>query len=171
MAPLPAAPCWLPIHARFWYAAPFPLAAIESMELPFNEAGVSVTRTALSAAGQVFPLRDIDDMRIVPGQRKRTVPIALSLIGVAGAAVGGAYGSGAGLACGVMLVVVGWLAWIWQEAPHQLIVVTGGESREAVWSADLVFLERVERAVRSAKAASTASSPGAEPSASRPAAQ
>jgi len=135
------------------------------MELPFNEAGVSVTRTALSAAGQVFPLRDIDDLRIVAGQRKRTVPIALSLIGVALAAVGGAYGSGAGLACGVMMVVVGWLAWIWQEARHQLFVVTGGESREAVWSADLAFLERVEQAVRSAKAAS------AEASAARPAAQ
>lgn len=135
------------------------------MELPFNEAGVSVTRTALSAAGQVFPLRDIDDLRIVAGQRKRTVPIVLALIGVALAAVGGAYGSGAGLACGAMMVVVGWLAWIWQEAKHQLFVVTGGESREAVWSADLAFLERVEQAVRAAKAAS------AEASAARPAAQ
>ncbi|MDR3099884.1 MAG: DUF6232 family protein [Paraburkholderia sp.] len=138
------------------------------MELPFNEAGVSVTRTALSAAGQVFPLRDIDDLRIVVGQRKRSVPIALSLIGVALAAAGGAYGSGAGLACGVMMVVVGWLAWIWQEARHQLIVVTASESREAVWSNDLAFLERVEQAVRAAKASSAAS---AEASAARPSAQ
>ncbi|CAB3791164.1 hypothetical protein LMG28688_03252 [Paraburkholderia caffeinitolerans] len=165
MAPLLAASCWLPLHARFWYAAPFPLAAIESMELPFNEAGVSVTRTALSSAGQVFPLRDIDDMRIVFGQRKRTVPIALALIGVALAAVGGAYGSGAGLGCGVMLVVVGWLAWIWQDAKHQLIVVTGGESREAVWSADIVFLERVEQAVRAAKATSATNGSPARPTA------
>jgi len=135
------------------------------MELPFNEAGVSVTRTALSAAGQVFPLRDIDDLRIVVGQRKRTVPIVLALIGVALAALGGAYHSGAGLACGAMMVVVGWLAWIWQEAKHQLFVVTGGESREAVWSADLAFLERVEQAVRAARAAS------AQAGAGRPAAQ
>lgn len=140
------------------------------MELPFNEAGVSVTRTALSAAGQVFPLRDIDDLRIVAGQRKRAVPIALSLIGVALAAVGGAYGSGAGLACGVMLVVVGWLAWIWQEARHQLLVVTGGESREAVWSADLAFLERVEQAVRAAKGVSATGATRTDASAARPAA-
>jgi hypothetical protein len=161
----PATACSLPCRARFWYAAPFPLAALEPMELPFNEAGVSVTRTALSAAGQVFPLRDIDDLRIVVGRRNRVVPMLLSLIGVAIAAVGGAYGSAVGLVCGVMLVVVGWLAWIWQEATHRLFVVTGGVSREAVWSADRAFLERVEQAVRAAKGAS------AESSAARPAAQ
>jgi hypothetical protein len=160
----PAAAWSLPSLARFWYAARFPF-AFDPMELPFNEAGVSVTRTALSAAGQVFPLRDIDDLRIVAGRRNRVVPVLISLIGVAGAAVGGAYGSGAGLACGLMLVVVGWLAWIWQEATHRLYVVTGGESREAVWSADSAFLERVEQAVRAAKAAS------AEAPAPRPAAQ
>jgi hypothetical protein len=131
----------------------FPFAAFELMELPFNEAGVSVTRSALSAAGQVFPLRDIEDVRIVIGRRSRVVPCLISLAGVAGAAVGGALGSAAGLACGVMVVVVGWLAWIWQEAIHRLYVVTGGESREAIQSLDPAFLDRVEQAVRAAKAA------------------
>ncbi|WP_322031004.1 DUF6232 family protein [Paraburkholderia sp. J76] len=123
------------------------------MELPFNEAAVSVTRNALSAAGQVFPMRDIDDVRIVIGRRSRVVPIAISLVGAAGAVVGGVLGSAAGLACGVMVIVVGWLAWLWQEALHRLYVVTGGESREAVTSLDAAFLERVEQAVRTAKAA------------------
>ncbi|MEM5328639.1 DUF6232 family protein [Paraburkholderia sp. JHI2823] len=126
------------------------------MELPFNEAAVSVTRSALSAGGQVFPLRDIEDVRIVAGRRSRAVPIAISVLGAAGAAVGAAFGSAAGLACGVMVIVVGWLAWIWQEAVHRLYVLTGGESREAVTSGDLAFLERVEQAVRAAKAAQSA---------------
>ncbi|WP_322104549.1 DUF6232 family protein [Paraburkholderia sp. J41] len=126
------------------------------MELPFNEAAVSVTRSALSAAGQVFPLREIDDVRVVTGRRNRGVPVGISLAGVALAAVGAVFGSAPGLAIGVMLVVVGWLAWIWQEAIHRLYVVTGGESREAVTSGDRAFLERVEAAVRAAKAAQPA---------------
>jgi hypothetical protein len=93
------------------------------------------------------------------------VPVLLSLIGVVLAAVGGAYTSGAALGCGVMLVVVGWLAWIWQEVTHRLLVVTKGETREAVSSSDRTFVERVEQAVRAAKAAS------ADAPAPRPAAQ
>jgi hypothetical protein len=137
------------------------------MELPFNEAGVSVTRSALSAAGQVFPLRDIEDVRIVIGRRSRVVPSLISLAGAVVAAVGGAFGSVVVLACGVMVVVVGWLAWLWQEAPHRLYVVTGGESREVTTSADHAFLERVEQAVRAAKAAQGAQ---AESGSTRPAA-
>ena len=34
------------------------------METPFNDRGVSVTRNALSAAGQVFPLREILNVRV-----------------------------------------------------------------------------------------------------------
>ena len=45
------------------------------------------------------------------GRRSRVVPIAISLVGAAGAVVGGVLGSAAGLACGVMVIVVGWLAW------------------------------------------------------------
>ncbi len=151
-----ATPPW----PRFWYAALSHLAAIEPMELPFNEAAVSVTRNALSAAGQVFPMRDIEDVRIVIGRRSRVVPIAISLVGAAGAVVGGVLGSASGLACGVMVIVVGWLAWLWQEAVHRLYVVTGGESREAVTSLDPAFLERVQEAVRIAKAAQAAQAEG-----------
>ncbi|MBN3855614.1 MULTISPECIES: DUF6232 family protein [unclassified Paraburkholderia] len=135
------------------------------MDLPFNEAGVSVTRSTLSAAGQIFALRDIDDLRVVTIGRNRLVPVLLSLIGVALAAFGGVYSSGAGLGCGVMMIVVGWLAWIWQEVTHRLMVVTKGETREAVVSSDRTFVERVEQAVRAAKAAS------ADTPAPRPAAQ
>lgn len=135
------------------------------MELPFNEAAVSVTRSALSAAGQVFPLREIEDVRVVTGRRNRGVPVGISLAGVVLAAVGGAFGSAAGLAIGVMLVVVGWLAWIWQEATHRLYVVISGESREAVTSSDRAFLERVEAAVRAAKTTQSAQAAQAAPGA------
>lgn len=123
------------------------------MELPFNEAGVTITRTALSVAGQVFALREIDDVRAVTVQRNRAVPVALSVAGVALAIVGGVYGSAAGLVCGAMLAVVGWLTWMSQDVTHRLIVVVGGESREALTSLDRTFVERVEQAVRLALAA------------------
>lgn len=122
------------------------------MELPFNEAGVSVTRTALSVAGQVFPLRDIDDVQIVTVGRNRIVPIALGVIGVALAAVGGVHGSAAGLVCGAMLFVVALIAWFTQDVTHRLIVVTGGERREALTSVDHTFVERVEQVLRLAMA-------------------
>lgn len=125
------------------------------MELPFNERGVSVTRTALSVAGQVFPLRDIADLRVITVPRNRSVPLVIALIGAALAAAGGWFGSAAALVCGAMLVVVGWLTWITQDVTHRLIVVTDGkmqEAHEALSSLDRVFVERVADAMREAMA-------------------
>jgi hypothetical protein len=134
------------------------------MDLPFNEAGVSVTRTALSVAGQVFALRDIEDVLVIDGRRNRALPITLGVLGVALGVYGGVDGSAAALVCGVMLFVVGLIAWFTQDAPHRLMVVVGGERREVLTSVDRDFAERVERVVRlamagrgdSANAASTA---------------
>jgi len=133
------------------------------MEHTFNEAGVSITRTALASAGQVFPLRDIEDVHVVTVRRNRVVPIALSAAGAALAVVGGLYGSAAALVCGAMLIVVGWLTWLSQDVTYRLIVVTGGERREALTSVDRPFVERVERVLRAA----IARKPAAAPTASR----
>ncbi|MGH8780177.1 DUF6232 family protein [Paraburkholderia sp.] len=120
------------------------------MEIPFNERGVSVTRNALSAAGQVFPLRDIRALRVVTVQKNKVVPVGISLAGLVGAIVGGVLGSGAGFVCGVMLAVVGYLAWLTQDVTHRLILESGDSEREAVSSLELAFVERVEQAVRAA---------------------
>ncbi|WP_028228330.1 DUF6232 family protein [Paraburkholderia ferrariae] len=122
------------------------------MELPFNEAGVSVTRTALSVAGQVFALRDIEDVEVVSGRRNRLLPVTLCVLGVALGIWGGVSGLAAALVCGAMLFVVGLIAWFTQDAPHRLIVVMGGERREALTSADRGFAERVEAVIRFAMA-------------------
>jgi len=126
------------------------------MEAPFNERGVSVTRNALSAAGQVFPLRDIENVRVVTVQKNKIVPCAISLIGLAGAIVGAVYGSAAGIVCGVMLLVVGWLTWRTQDVTHRLMLQTGGSEREALSSIDLPFVERVAQTVRDALASAAA---------------
>jgi hypothetical protein len=122
------------------------------MELPFNERGVSVTRNALSVAGQVIALRDIEDLRVVTVPRNRVVPWLLSLIGLAGLAAGLWFGSAVAIVCGTMMVVVGWLTWITQDVTHQLIVVTGGDTREALSSLDRAFVERVAQVIRDATA-------------------
>jgi hypothetical protein len=126
------------------------------MEAPFNERGVSVTRNALSAAGQVFPLRDIENVRVVTVQKNKAVPCAISLIGLAGAIAGGVYASAAGIVCGVMLLVVGWLTWRTQDVTHRLMLQTGGSEREALSSIDLPFVERVAQTVRDALASAAA---------------
>jgi hypothetical protein len=126
------------------------------MDLPFNERGVSVTRNALSAAGQVFPLREIGGVRVVTVPRDRSLPIVISALGAAGAVVGGVFRSPAGIVCGVMLVVVGWLTWISQDVTHRLIVQSGSGEREALSSLDHDFVERVAKTVRDAVAAAPA---------------
>lgn len=126
------------------------------MDTPFNERGVSVTRNALSAAGQVFPLREIKDVRVVTVQKNKFVPWAISLIGAVAAVVGGVFASPAGVVVGVMLIVVGWLTWITQDVTHRLMVQTAGSEREALSSIDLSFVERVAQTVRDALASATA---------------
>jgi hypothetical protein len=127
------------------------------METPFNERGVAVTRNALTAAGQIFMLRDIVDVRVELVRKNRVVPIALSVLGVAGAVAGAVAWSPAALVCGVMLAVVGWLAWTTQDVMHRLVVETSSGDREALASLDRDFVVRVEQAVRQAQTAPAAS--------------
>jgi hypothetical protein len=126
------------------------------METPFNDRGVSVTRNALSSAGQVFPLRDIAGVQVVTVQKNKVLPIAISLLGAAGAIAGGIFRAPAGIVCGVMLVVVGWLTWATQDITHRLMVQTANGEREALSSVDREFVERVGAAVNEAKAAAAA---------------
>ncbi|WP_233806159.1 DUF6232 family protein [Paraburkholderia sp. HP33-1] len=126
------------------------------MESPFNDRGVSVTRNALSSAGQVFPLRDIVDVQVVTVQKNKVVPLAISVAGLIGAVAGGVLHSPAGLVCGVMLIVVGWLTLVSQDVTHRLMVRTADGEREALMSTDREFVERVGEAVHRAKAAAAA---------------
>ena len=121
------------------------------MEKPFNERGVTITRNGLSAGGQIFPLRDIRDVRVVTVHKNKIVPIAISLVGIGAATAGGFSGTPAALVVGVMLVVVGWLAWTTQDVTHRLMVTTAnGEEREALTSPDRAFAEHVEQVLRDA---------------------
>jgi Family of unknown function (DUF6232) len=123
------------------------------METPFNDRGVSVTRNALSSAGQVFPLRDVVDVRVVTVPKNKVLPLTISLLGLVGAIAGGVFRSPVGMVCGVMLIVVGWLTWVTQDVTHRLMVQTGSGEREALMSTDREFVERVSAAVHEAKAA------------------
>jgi hypothetical protein len=123
------------------------------METPFNDRGVSVTRNALSSAGQVFPLRDIVGVQVVTVQKNKVLPVTISMLGLIGAIAGVIFGSPAGIVCGVMLVAVGWLTWATQDITHRLMVQTADGEREALMSTDREFVERVGAAVDEAKAA------------------
>jgi len=123
------------------------------MENAFNERGVTVTRNGLSAAGQVFALRDILGVEVVTIQKNKAMPASISLIGAAVTAAGAAYSSSAALVVGVMLVVVGYLTWKSQDVTYRLIVNTPAGKREALSSVDLDFVDRVARVVRDAQAA------------------
>ncbi|MGU7783567.1 DUF6232 family protein [Burkholderia sp. PU8-34] len=126
------------------------------MENAFNERGVTVTRNGLSAAGQVFALRDIRRVDVVTIRKNKLVPSLISLIGAVAAAAGGVAGSSAGLVVGVMLVVVGYLAWVTQDVTYRLIVEMPDGKREALSSIDAEFVERVAQVVRDAQAGAAA---------------
>lgn len=123
------------------------------MENPFNDRGVSVTRNALSSAGQVFPLRDILGVQVVTVPKNKLLPRIISLAGLIGAIVGAILRAPVGMVCGVMLIVVGWLTWATQDVTHRLIVQTPAGEREALMSTDREFVERVGAAVHEAMAA------------------
>jgi hypothetical protein len=120
------------------------------MENAFNERGVTITRNGLSAAGQVFALREIRGTRILTVQKNKALPFTLSLIGLAGAVAGGIFRSGAGLTLGIMMIVVGVLAWYTQDITHRLIVDTVNGKREALSSPDLEFVRHVDQVLQQA---------------------
>jgi hypothetical protein len=120
------------------------------MENAFNERGVTITRNGLSAAGQVFALREIRSTRIMTIQKNKVLPFTLSLIGLAGAVAGGISRSGAGLTLGIMMIVVGVLAWYTQDVTHRLIVDTPSGEREALSSPDLEFVQHVDQVLQRA---------------------
>ncbi|PRF42749.1 hypothetical protein C6T58_03205 [Burkholderia multivorans] len=126
------------------------------MENPFNERGVTITRNGLSSGGQVFALRDIGDIDVVKVPKNRLVPSLISLIGVVTAIAGGVASSSAALVVGVMLVVVGYLAWTTQDVTYRLMVQMPDGKREALSSVDAEFVERVAQAVRAARTATAA---------------
>lgn len=122
------------------------------MDNTFNERGVMITRNGLSAGGQIFSLREIQSARIETIQKNKILPLTLSLSGAVVAIAGGISTSGAGLTIGVMLIVVGFLAWTTQDIKHRLTVATQGGDREALTSPDSDFVERVEQALQTALA-------------------
>ncbi len=122
------------------------------MDNTFNERGVMITRNGLSAGGQIFSLREIQSARVETIQKNKILPLTLSLSGVAAAITGAITSSGAALTIGVMLIVVGYLAWSTQDIKHQLTVSTEAGDREALTSPDPDFVKRVEQALQSALA-------------------
>ncbi len=123
------------------------------MDNTFNERGVAITRNGLSAGGQIFSLREIRGARVETIQKNKILPLSLSLTGLAAAIAGGIWTSGAAMTIGVMLIVVGFLAWTTQDITHRLMVSTQTGDREAISSTDLDFVNRVEQALRRALAA------------------
>ena len=109
-----------------------------------------ITRNGLSAGGQIFSLREITGARTETVQKNKILPVSLSSIGAAAAIAGGIAGSGAALTIGVMLIVVGWLAWTTQDITHRLMVTTQNGDKEAFSSPDLDFVGRVEQALQRA---------------------
>ncbi len=126
-----------------------------TMENAFNERGVMITRNGLSVAGQVFALRDIRQVDVVKIPKNRLVPSLISLIGVVAAVAGGIASSSAAIVVGVMLAVVGYLAWTTQDVTYRLMVEMPDGKREALSSVDVEFVERVAQVVRDARAATT----------------
>jgi len=128
-------------------------------DLPFNERGITLTRMALSASGQIFPLRDLVDAAVVMVPRQKPLPIALSVIGAIVAVAGALSGSGPALVLGIMIAVVGYLTWITQDVVYRMMVTTAQGQREVFSTKELAFADRVAALVRVAIADQPAEKP------------
>jgi hypothetical protein len=117
-------------------------------DLPFNERGVTLSRSALSAAGQMFALRDLSAATVVMVPRQKPLPVTVSVLGMIALATGIAIGSGPTFVLGLMVAVVGYLAWITQDVIYQLMVTTPEGEREVLITQDQEFAERVAAMVR-----------------------
>jgi hypothetical protein len=122
-------------------------------DLPFNERGITLSRTGLSASGQLFPLRDLLGASVVRIPRRKPLPTITGLIGVIVAASGAILGSGATLILGIMIAVVGYLSWITQDVVYRMYVSTPEGEREVFETKDQAFAERVAVLVRETIAA------------------
>jgi hypothetical protein len=131
------------------------------MDNTFNERGVAITRNGLSAGGQLFALREIRATRIATVHKNRIVPVAISLTGLALAVFGALRGASVAIVPGVMLVVVGWLAWRTQDITHRLMIGTDSGEREALTSPDLEFVQRVEATLQRALSPAASAAPDA----------
>jgi hypothetical protein len=126
-------------------------------DLPFNERGITFARAGLSAAGQLFPLRDLRGGTVKKIPRQKSVPIALSVTGAVVAVIGGVLGSGPALVLGIMIAVVGYLSWITQDVIYRMYVTVPDGEREVLTTKDEAFAQRVATLVNEAVAAQAAS--------------
>ncbi|HTJ95794.1 MAG TPA: DUF6232 family protein [Pararobbsia sp.] len=121
----------------------------------FNENGVTVSETAVNIPGQPLRISDIRSTRVRSDTRRFILPSSISVIGVILLIIGFVRMSGAFWVPGIMLAVVGWLAWSSQDTRHRLFVMTESKGEvEALVSADLAFLERVASAIQTARTSS-----------------
>ena len=119
-------------------------------DLPFNERGITLARAGLSAAGQLYPLRDLHGATVKMIPRQKSVPVAVSVIGVIVAIVGGVLGSGPALVLGIMIAVVGYLSWITQDVIYRMYVTMPDGEREVFTTKDDEFAQRVATLVNEA---------------------
>jgi hypothetical protein len=131
-------------------------------DLPFNERGITFARAGLSAAGQLYPLRDLRGATVKMIPRQRSVPIAVSVFGVIVAIVGGVLGSGPALVLGIMIAVVGYLSWITQDVIYRMYVTMRDGEREVFTTKDEEFAKRVATLVNEAVAAQAADQAAAQ---------
>ncbi|WP_213779294.1 DUF6232 family protein [Caballeronia sp. dw_276] len=132
-------------------------------ELPFNERGITFARAGLSAAGQLYPLRDLRGATVKMIPRQKPLPITVSAIGVIVAVIGGFFGSGPALLLGIMVAVVGYLSWITQDVIYRMYVTVPDGEREVFTTKDEEFAQRVATLVREAVAEQQAAKTSTEP--------
>ncbi|SAL22307.1 hypothetical protein AWB64_01692 [Caballeronia sordidicola] len=125
-------------------------------DLPFNERGITFARAGLSAAGQLYPLRDLRGATVKMIPRQKPLPITVSVVGLIAAITGGILGSGPALLLGVMIVVVGYLSWITQDVIYRMYVTVPDGEREVFTTKDEEFAQRVAALVHEAVAAQAA---------------
>lgn len=116
----------------------------------FQEDNLSITAEALLAPAHRVPLTQIRAVRTLAWREWR-LAATLAALGLALAGYGAATRGGPALAVGVMLAVVGWLAWLTQAWTHRILITTD-EGEIAVYETrDADQAQRIVHIVRTAR--------------------
>ena len=109
----------------------------------FDEAGIKITSARMVVPGQVHSLRDVQAVHAVVSRHDRVLPLIIMTPGLV-LGVGGLFRqSGAAAFLGLMLLVVGGIAWRFQDIVHRVILTGPAGETVALVNPDLVLVERV----------------------------
>lgn len=129
----------------------------------FEQGGITVDTARVVCLGQAYPLREVASATLVEGHRGIASAVVLALVGALLTTYATFSTSAAALVIGVMLLVVAYIAWRFQNVFHSVLLLRNGRETEILRTVDHALakgtVEAINRALEDAQAATSHDAP------------